>query len=185
MSNADYAPWAVAGLYAAALIAAGVTDVRARKIPNWTVIALLALFIPWLFVGPQVSWISSLEAFAIALVVTVALYLLKIVGAGDSKLFTAAALFAGLKLLGVLALATALIGGVIAIGIMIVNPRRAVRGLTAKGRAEQGRGIPYGVPIALAALLVMFAPFGLIHDPKADQLPKAGGLLAKPGPAGH
>jgi prepilin peptidase CpaA len=183
MSDPDYALWAVAALYAAALIAAGVTDIRARKIPNWTVIALLALFIPWLFVGPQVSWVSSLEAFGIALVVTVALYLMKVIGAGDSKLFIAAALFAGLKLLGVLALATALIGGVIALGIMIANPRRAVRGLTAKGRAEQGRGIPYGVPIALAALLVMFAPFGLIHDKQIANLPKAGSLLAKPAPA--
>jgi prepilin peptidase CpaA len=180
MANADYALWAVAGLYAAVLVAAGVTDIRARKIPNWAVIALLLLFVPWLFVGPDVSWVSSLSAFAIALVVTVGLYLVRVIGAGDSKLFTAVALFAGLKLLGVLALATALIGGVIAIGIMIANPRRAVRGLTAKGRAEQGRGIPYGVPIALAALLVMFAPFGLAHDPQTAGLPKAGGLLAKP-----
>jgi hypothetical protein len=53
-----------------------------------------------------------------------------------------------------------------------------MRGLTSKGRDKQGRGIPYGVPIALAALLVMFAPFGAAHDPLADNLPAKGPLLA-------
>ena len=61
MSDPDYALWAVAGLYAAALIAAGVSDIRVRKIPNWTVIALLVLFIPWLFVGPQVCFTKPKE----------------------------------------------------------------------------------------------------------------------------
>lgn len=182
MANADYALWAVAGLYAAVLIAAGVSDIRARKIPNWAVIALLLLYIPWVFVGPSVSFTSGLIAFAIALVVTVALYLLKVIGAGDSKLFTAVALFAGVKFLGVLALATALIGGLIAVGMMLANPRQAMRGLTAQGRGEARRGIPYGVPIALAALLVMFGPFGVIHDPQVAGLPKADSLLAKPAP---
>jgi hypothetical protein len=51
-----------------------------------------------------------------------------------------------------------------------------LRGLTAKGRGEK-QGIPYGVPIALAALLVMFAPFGAVHDPALKGLPKSGPLL--------
>jgi hypothetical protein len=66
--------------------------------------------------------------------------------------------------------------------MMLANPRQAMRGLTAQGRAEARRGIPYGVPIALAALLVMFGPFGVIHDPQVASLPKAGSLLAKPAP---
>lgn len=183
MPNADYALWAVSGLYAAVLIYAGVSDFRVRRIPNWCVLALLALFVPWLFVGPAVEWPSALIAFGIALVGSLALYLFKIVGAGDSKLFAVAALFAGLKLLGVLALATALIGGLIAVVVMLMNPQRVMRGLTTLGKNQQGRGIPYGVPIALAALLIMFAPFGVIHDPHVANLPKAGDLLpAKVGP---
>src|SRR3954469_5930688 len=100
MPNLDYAQWAVAGLYGLVLIAAGISDFRVRKIPNWTVIALIVLYIAWAFVNRAVNWQSGLMAFGIALAGTFALYLLKVVGAGDSKLFTAAALFAGLKLLG-------------------------------------------------------------------------------------
>jgi prepilin peptidase CpaA len=173
----ELARWGVAGLYAIVLIAAAVSDVRRRRIPNWTVIALLVLFVPWIFVGPAVSFTWALAAFAIALVASLALYLLNVIGAGDSKLFAAVALFAGMKGLGALALATALIGGVIAIGVMLVNPKRVLRGLTAKGRAEQ-KGIPYGVPIALAALLVMFTPsYGVVHDQALKNLPKSGPLL--------
>jgi prepilin peptidase CpaA len=180
MPNPDNAAqWAVAGLFGLALIAAGISDIRVRKIPNWAVIALAVLYIPWVFVGPSVSWTSGLIAAGIAFAGTFALYLMKVVGAGDSKLFTVTALFAGLNLLGGLALATALIGGAIALCIMLVNPKRILRGLTRKGREElnKGRGIPYGVPIALAGLLVMFAPFGAIHDPSTANLPKAGQLL--------
>jgi prepilin peptidase CpaA len=136
-----------------------------------------------MFVGPQVSWVGALIAFGIALVVTGGLYLGRIVGAGDSKLFTTVALFAGVKLLGPLALATALIGGLIAMGVMLVNPKRVMRGMTAKGR-EQQRGIPYGVPIALAGLLVMFVPpFGAFHDQSTLGLPKAGAPLLAPSPS--
>jgi len=179
MPNLDPAQWAVAGLYALVLIAAGVSDFRVRKIPNWTVIALIVLYAAWAFVNHAVDWKSGLMAFGIALVGSFALYLVKVVGAGDSKLFTATALFAGLKLLGAFALATALIGGVIALAFMLVNPKRVLRGLTKKGREELGksRGIPYGVPIALAGLLIMFAPFGATHDSAVANLPKAGQLL--------
>jgi prepilin peptidase CpaA len=173
----ELARWGVAGLYAVVLTVAAVSDIRSRRIPNWTVVALLALFVAWCFVGPAVQPLWALAAFGIALVGTLALYLLNVVGAGDSKLFAAAALFAGFKGLALLALATALIGGVIAIGMMLVNPKRVLRGLTAKGRGEKQLGIPYGVPIALAALLVMFGPFGAFHDPAAKGLPKNGPLL--------
>lgn len=179
MQPLEIARWVVAGVYALVLVYAGFSDIRLRKIPNWTVIAILVLFVPWLFLGPQVSWVGALIAFGIALVVTVGLYLGGIIGAGDSKLFTVTALFTGLKLLGVMALATALIGGAIAIVMLMMNPRKMMRGLTAKGRESQGRGIPYGVPIALAALFVMFAtPFGAVYDKTFAGLPKAGPLLA-------
>lgn len=184
MEPLEIARWVVAGVYALVLIYAGISDIRVRKIPNWTVIAVLVLFVPWFFLGPQVNWLGTLMAFGIALVVTVVLYLLGVIGAGDSKLFAATALFAGsLKLLGFLALATVLIGGVIAFVMLIMNPKKIMRGLTTKGRGQIGRGIPYGVPIALAALFVMFAtPFGAIYDQHLIRLPTSGPLLA-PSPA--
>lgn len=177
MPLAEIARWAVAGLFVVSLLVAGLSDIRTRRIPNWTVIAILLAFVAWAFVGPQVSVTSALAAFGIALVVTVPMYLFKVVGAGDSKLFTAVALFAGLKLLSLFALGTVLIGGAIALGMMVANPKLIMRGLTVKGRGEK-HGIPYGVPIALAGLLIMFTPpFGAFHDNTPKAVINGGSLL--------
>src|SRR5207302_4662230 len=53
--------------------------------------------------------------------------------------FSAAALFAGLANMALLFTATALVGGLMALIVLIVHPRRAMRGLTARGRAENPR----------------------------------------------
>ena len=53
-----------------------------------------------------------------------------------------------------LAGATTIAGGFLAIGFIAARPKMAMRGLTARGRAEnQSRGIPYGVAIALGAAI--------------------------------
>jgi prepilin peptidase CpaA len=165
----------VAG-YAALLIIAAVSDVARRRIPNWTVLGLLVLFAAWLFVRPGTSLTSAFAGFGVAFAVSVGLYLIRWVGAGDSKLFSAVALFAGLNMLPTLVMATTLTGGAIVIGALILNPKRAGRGLTAKGRAE-ARGVPYGVAIAMAGLLLMFAPsIGLLNARDAYGLLPAGVL---------
>jgi len=154
---------AIACAYAALLIIAAASDVINRRIPNWTVAGLLILFVAWAFARPGVSLPSAFTAFGLALAVSAGLYLIRWVGAGDSKLFSAVALFAGLPLLPALSLATVLTGGAIVVGALIVNPKRAGRVLTAKGRA-QFRGVPYGVAISVAGLLLMFVPsFGLLQ----------------------
>ena len=142
-------------IYAGLLVTAAVYDWLYRRIPNWTVAALLVLFVPVTLMGlTPTTWPWSLAAFGVALAGTGALYLLGWLGAGDSKLFSAAALFAGLANMAMLASATALVGGLMAFIVLIVHPRRAMRGLTARGRAENpSRGIPYGVAIAIGALI--------------------------------
>jgi Flp pilus assembly protein protease CpaA len=142
---------AIVAAYAALLIIAAVSDVARRRIPNWTVLGLLFLFAAWVFVRPGTSLTSAFAGFGVAFAVSVGLYLIRWVGAGDSKLFSAVALFAGLNMLPTL-------------------------GLTAKGRAE-ARGVPYGVAIATAGLLLMFAPsIGLLNARDAYGLLPAGVL---------
>jgi prepilin peptidase CpaA len=161
---------AIVAAYAALLIIAAVSDVARRRIPNWTVLGLLFLFAAWVFVRPGTSLTSAFAGFGVAFAVSVGLYLIRWVGAGDSKLFSAVALFAGLNM------ATTLTGGAIVVGALILNPKRAGRGLTAKGRAE-ARGVPYGVAIATAGLLLMFAPsIGLLNARDAYGLLPAGVL---------
>jgi prepilin peptidase CpaA len=148
--------YVIPAVFVALLGATALSDLFRRKIPNWAVLAMVGLYVVAAFTGvaPTGPW-SALGAALIAFPVTYALYHFNIMGAGDAKLFTAAALFTGLTWLMQFAVITAMLGGMLAIGFLIVRPRRVFRGLTTAGRAEgAGAGIPYGVPIALAAAAV-------------------------------
>ena len=163
MIDAAMAKWAVVGGFCALLLIAAATDIVRRRIPNWTVLALVGLYViaGVLGVAPS-TWLSSLAAAAIVLVVTYALYHFGVFGAGDAKLFSAVALFMGLSNLASFALLTVLVGGLMALGVLVLHPKRAMRGLTAAGRAEGGgRGIPYGVAIALGGIAAGAASLGV------------------------
>lgn len=143
------------GLFALLLVTAAVYDFFQRRIPNWTVVALIAVFIPCAWLGlTSASWASSVSAFGIALLLSGPLYMLGWLGAGDSKLFAASALFAGLSHLVLFFTATAFAGGLYALVVLFLRPKQVLRGMTARGRAEgKLHGIPYGVAIAAGALI--------------------------------
>ncbi|MDP3175225.1 MAG: prepilin peptidase [Phenylobacterium sp.] len=145
---------ALVAAYVAALVLAMVSDILFRRIPNWAVVALIAVFAAVVSAGlsPHPLW-ASLAAAGISLAAGFTLFAFNVIGAGDAKLFAATALFAGLQNLGALALATVLIGGLMAVVVLVVRPKRALAGLTKRGRETGAGGIPYGVPIACAALL--------------------------------
>ena len=149
------------------LIWAGVSDVRQRIIPNVSVLALLAVFLPWaaLVLGWGAPLLSALAAALIAFAVTFALFALKVIVAGDSKLFAAAALFCGLGYLPLFALATVLAGGVIAAISLASRPRRAMVMLSMGGKGDWGRGVPYGVAIAAGALVVLWGSMAGYVEP--------------------
>lgn len=146
---------ALVAAYVGVLIGVTASDVVSRRIPNWMVAALVVVFAIGAALGlaKPPLW-SALAAAAVSLAGGYALYAFKVVGAGDAKLFAATALFAGLQNLGALALATVLLGGALALVVLVARPKRALAGLTRRGRESPGRGIPYGAPIACAALLV-------------------------------
>lgn len=146
---------------------AAVSDVRKRIIPNVSVLALLVVFLAWavLVLGFGQSLLSALEAAVIAFAATFALYAFKVIGAGDSKLFAAAALFFGLGYLPLFALTTVLAGGVIAAISIVSRPNRALVMLSMKGKGDWGRGVPYGVAIAIGAAVVMWGSIGGYVEP--------------------
>lgn len=156
---------AVALAFIALLATAAVIDVLHRRIPNWSVVSLLATFGVALAAGVlPAPWWEALAAGAVSLVATYLLYHFNWVGAGDAKLFSAAALFSGLSGLALFGLFTALAGGALALLSIAMNPRRAMRGLIARGRGEDlSRGIPYGAAIALGALAASLFPGGLLQ----------------------
>ncbi len=153
----DIGRWAVAIALSGVLAWAAISDIRRRKIPNWTVLAVLGLFPPWALCseGPWAIW--ALAAGLIALVASFILYATGVVGAGDSKLFAGVALFAGMGHLIQLAVITALAGGVIAAISLAARPNRAMVMLTMRGKGDFGPGIPYGVAIAIGAAVVVWS----------------------------
>jgi prepilin peptidase CpaA len=145
----------LAAAFVALLATAAASDHQKRRIPNWTVLALLGLFLPTALLGAQpASLISSLAGFAVAFVATTILWLAKVVGGGDSKLFSAVALFFGLEHLGLLAAATAIAGGGVVLVMMLRRPTRALVLLQMRGQGDWGGGVPYGVAIAAGGFAV-------------------------------
>ncbi len=150
----DLLRWGLAGLFTTGLLIAALSDHLVRRIPNWVVVALILLYFAAVAarVAPS-SLASGLGAAGITLAVTYLLYHFNVFGAGDAKLFTAAALFAGLSRLGTFALITVMIGGAIALAIIIFRPGRAIRAMTTRDRdPNEKSGIPYGVAIAFGAI---------------------------------
>ena len=153
----DVARWIVAALFLVILTIASVTDVKHRRIPNWTVLALIVLFIPWIFVGPEVSVLLSLSAFAIFMAAGIVIYAFGIWGAGDSKLIAAVALFVGWGRIPMFLFATALAGGILALVIILWHapPLRAMLNIPRPDDAR--RNVPYGVAIAAGAAFALFS----------------------------
>jgi prepilin peptidase CpaA len=157
MALIDIARYAVAAVLFGLLTWASVSDIKDRKIPNVCVLAVLGLFVVSAAIERGSTLISALEAGGIGFGVTFVLFYFNILGAGDCKLFAATALFAGLGGLLLFTFATVFAGGGIAVVSLATRPRRALVMFTLKGKGDFGRGIPYGVAIAIGGVVTVWA----------------------------
>ncbi len=74
MLFAELCRWAGGAVATMVLISAGISDVRVRLIPNWMVLVLLGVFVPWAASAFRSSpWHPAAIAFAIAAAVTLPL----------------------------------------------------------------------------------------------------------------
>jgi prepilin peptidase CpaA len=162
MPAAELLRWFIVLLLSILLAVVSVSDVRDRRIPNWTVLAVAALFVPWIFVGGQVSVLSSLGAALIVFAASCALYAFRVFGAGDSKLLTVTALFAGMSRLPHFLVLVALAGGLIAVASIVARPTRAAVMIHMRGKGDFGRGVPYGVAIAIATIVIILVPQNML-----------------------
>lgn len=148
-------------LFPAMAILAAVYDARSMTIPNWISIVLALGYVPVAFiVGLPVADIGwSVGIGFIALVIGIALFAFRILGGGDAKLLAASAMWVGLSGLLPFVLYTALAGGALSLLLLtvrkwmplmpiVVGPQWIQRLLEPKG------DIPYGIAIAVAAVLV-------------------------------
>ena len=110
-----------------AVLVATVTDLRTRRIPNWLTVStlLLGFVLNALIAYPSPLdgvWLAA-KGFALAFALNLAMYTLHMTGAGDVKLLAAVGAMVGCSdFLGIFLL-TALIGGVLAIILMLVKGR--------------------------------------------------------------
>jgi prepilin peptidase CpaA len=138
-------------LYAALLLCAAVQDVLTYRIANMFSLAIAAVCAAAIFQGTDSNWWPHLISFTIALALGILLYAVRWMGGGDAKLIAAAALAFNLTGLLVFLAATAMIGGLVAMGSVIAGLL-----LPAPSTGKSRREVPYGVAIAAGAIATAF-----------------------------
>ena len=176
MFTGSYVHLVWGAVFTALLVAGCVSDWRTRKIPNELVAVILAT--GWLFAlySPDV-WRAlgmSVAGTVLGFAIWIAFYLAGAIGAGDVKFFAAAGAWLGPGLTWRAALIAAVAGGVLAIAFLVLEKRLGVvlrrmamaassgslagvadqPGVRAGGR----RPLPYGVALAIGALVAAWVP---------------------------
>jgi prepilin peptidase CpaA len=124
------------------VIAAAVSDLRTRRIPNWIPVSGAALgFALHVWTGGPWGAISSVAGAALGLGIFITLYIAGGMGAGDVKLFSAVGAIVGPHALVYVFIFTGLLGGIAAV-VMIFRGRRRM---------------PYGPFIAAGALVYLLS----------------------------
>ncbi|HUI34037.1 MAG TPA: A24 family peptidase [Stellaceae bacterium] len=153
--------------FAALMIIAAFEDLRRLVIPN---VVPLCVCVLWpLYIVPTASVLSVAGSIGCAAIVFMAgalFFSRGFLGGGDVKLLTAATLWAGPGLAPSLLLATGVLGGALAL-ILLVPPCAHLATLARVKLGEDtattptralATPVPYGIAIAAAALLVLFIP---------------------------
>lgn len=155
--------WHLALLAFAGLIfSAAISDILRFRIPNRISVALVLLYPAYLLAASQpVEWILSIGVAVACLTVGFVLFSLKACGAGDAKLFAAAALWAGPELILPFGLYTTLAGGVMVLFMWLQHrlARAPSAGLILQTTTDVGftkQPMPYGAAIAVGGLYVAF-----------------------------
>ena len=162
-------------VYTVLLVVACVTDVRWRRIPN-TLVLVLALT-GFAFSVMAESWgpglVRAFAGLALGFAIWIAFHVAGGLGAGDVKLFAAAAAWLGPGGAWRAALIAALAGGALSLGALMLQRRTregvervamslsmfslAPLGKVAPGEHRKGY-LPYGVALACGALLTAWIP---------------------------
>lgn len=140
------------GVLALLLLSAGIEDARTREIANWKNITIALLAPLWWWAHGMALWPEIALQIGIALLVLAffaGAFALGQMGGGDVKLIGALALWLPVVPLVWMLVIMSLLGG--ALTLLLVAEKWIRRG----GKPLE---IPYGVAIAIAALLVLREP---------------------------
>jgi len=148
-------------LFFPALMAfAAISDLLTMTISNRVSIALVVLFIALAFACglPATKILWHLACGAAMLLFAFGLFACGWIGGGDAKLAAATAIWLGFDHLGDYALAASALGGVLTVSIIVLRKWPLPGVLLARQWAtrlhEPGTGIPYGIALATAGLML-------------------------------
>jgi prepilin peptidase CpaA len=147
-------------IFSAAMIFAAFCDLTTMTIPNWLNIGLaLAFFLFALLLGLPMQTLAIHSALGLAaLIAGMGFFFMGWIGGGDAKLIAASALWVGADgLLSYLVVAS-LLGGALTLGLLMFRTMPLPLVLVRQGWIarlhEKREGIPYGIALAAAGLLV-------------------------------
>jgi leader peptidase (prepilin peptidase)/N-methyltransferase len=127
-------------------------DLDIKEIPNGSVLILIVLGVLSFFLIPEVVWWHRLiGAFCVSLPMFIIALITGGIGGGDIKLFFAAGLLLGYKMILVSALIAVLLGGIGACVLMIFK------------HAKKGTEMPFGPYIAFSIILTAFVGEQLLN----------------------
>jgi prepilin peptidase CpaA len=156
---------------------AAVFDIRYRRIPNWLVLAGIIVGLAWnVYSSGWSGLLRASEGLGLGFILYFPLYLIRARGAGDVKLLAAVGAIAGPLNCFWIFLLTAILGGVIALLLLIFRSRvrqtffnvgwiiRDLLHLQAPWRSSdeldvttnKGMRLPHGAMIAVGALAFIF-----------------------------
>jgi len=150
----------------ALLAAAAVSDLTTYTIPNVIPGAMILLFVAFLIIvalgGHGMSWRETglhVLAGSLGLLAGMGMFAAGWIGGGDAKLFAAALLWLGWDALFDYAIMATLLGGALTFGLLAFRrlplPSFLVKQAWLARLSDHKAGVPYGVALALAALLVL------------------------------
>lgn len=145
-------PSLLLAMLALLLVAAGVEDARRREIANWKNAAIALLAPAWWWVQGMALWPGvpiQIGVAAAVFALFVAAFHFGWMGGGDVKMIGALALWLPFQALVWMLTVMSIVGGVLTVVLMI---ERAVK------RREATIEVPYGIAIAVAALLTLREP---------------------------
>jgi len=152
---------------------AAATDIMSGRIPNW--LTYTAIVLGLVLRAVSGGWKSCLDGVGAGLVgggIFLVFFLVRGMGAGDVKLMTAVGVWTGLSRLPAVMIATALAGGILALGLMVLRKQalktlrnvgsifrfHAVSGLTPHPEINlqnpQALRLPYALAIAAGTIYV-------------------------------
>lgn len=135
------------------LVSAGIQDARTREIANWKNAAIALMAPLWWWANGLALWPDMALQLGIAVLVFgffLGAFALGQMGGGDVKMIGALALWLPLMPLVWMLVLMSLIGGVLTLVMVVDRKLRSSNGDPVE--------IPYGVAIAIAALLVLREP---------------------------